>query len=313
MNNQAWENSAEDLKMDDDEIHSTRSMQIADRKHLSQRTPPDRHILNSQLQQHSNSGTQITFTKNRSDKKHTAVPKFEETEAQPIQKYEYFNQQSLLLCMELTKTEAFKNNPKTQGLYKKLEEYYYASEFSSCRTRVIYKHSKKQQQLQEEANGRIYPWVQSLYHAKRTSMAGLQTFPRWVRAALASELYFDVDIVNAHSSILLSVLKLLFPAQPGSKKTQDWRNLEFYYQNRELVLENTGLFLGEGSIYESAQARKEAKTFLTTLLYGCRIPAKAGYEPRYKFIAPNLFHLEHFVDEMEEASTKLYGLCCISA
>ena len=219
-----------------------------------------------------------------------------------IEKYEFFNSQNLLLLMKLTNSEEYKQDPRTSCLYDQLNHYFYASDFSLQRTRVLYKYSDRQA---DNYSGRLYSWTSSKYHANRTKMVGLQTFPRWVRAALASDFYFDMDIVNAHPSILLEVVKVLLPTIPA-----EWKNLSYYCQNREKVLETVSFFLGNGSTQESSEARKLAKTFITSLFFGGAIPTGAGYNITFTYIQ-NQFNLHKLVEEIKIAGRQLFELAVL--
>ena len=215
------------------------------------------------------------------------------------EKYEYFHQQNLLILMRLGSTQIYKNDLKTKYLYDNLKHYYYASDFSSHRTRVIYKCSKRQA---SSASGRIYSWTYSQYHKNRSKMVGLQSLPKWVRAALASEYYFDVDIVNAHPSILRSVINDLLPHYDQSKS----KNLVYYCQNRDKVLDLISHFLGQGSILGNEDARREAKQLATSLFFGAQLPT-SGVNIEFKYIQ-NHFHLDDLVKEIKEIGHLLLKL-----
>ena len=146
--------------------------------------------------------------------------------------------------MRLANTEEYKLDPKTATLYNDLVHYWYASEYATRRTRVLYKYSKRQE---ENNSGRKYPWTQSRFHPGRHKMVGLQIFPQWVRAALAADYDFDVDIVNAHPGMLFSVLKSV-----NSKK---FDHLEYYCKNQDKILEHVSHFLGMDQFMESKRPK----------------------------------------------------------
>jgi len=133
-------------------------------------------------------------------------------------------------------------------------------------------------------------------------MVGLQTFPRWVRAALASDFYVDVDIVNAHPSILFSVIKILLPTTK-----ECWKNLFYYCKNRHKVLDTISYFLGNGPIKESPEARKLAKLCITSLFFGSAIPNGGGYNITFKYIQ-NQFNLDKLVEEIHATGKQLFAL-----
>ena len=91
----------------------------------------------------------------------------------------------------------------------------------------------------------------------------LQSFPRWVRAALGSPFYCDIDIVNCHPTLLLGWKNLLI------KNNFDVVSLPLYCKYRDEVLD----FLVELLKIESLQgghenSRKFAKKLLAVLMYG---------------------------------------------
>jgi hypothetical protein len=204
------------------------------------------------------------------------------------EKFEYFDSQNLLLLMKLVSTEGYLNDPRTSHLKEQLEHYWQASDFPAQRTRVLYRYSKRQAEWEA---GRLYSWTESRYHENREKMVGLQSLPKWVRAALASKFYFDLDIVNAHPSILLSVARFICGDEP-----KEFPNLTYYCQNREKVLELMSYFLNLGPVNGSDHARSEAKQAVTALFFGGRLPDNGNVS--FKFIA-DCFNFDRLIAEIE--------------
>jgi hypothetical protein len=94
---------------------------------------------------------------------------------------------------------------------------------------------------QEQEFGRLYP--------KQTP--GLANFERDIRNALAKDLYFDVDIKNAHPTLLNQVC---------IRKGWDHASLERYVNNRDEVLQLV--------IEHCNVSKTSAKNLMLCLMFG---------------------------------------------
>jgi len=89
---------------------------------------------------------------------------------------------------------------------------------------------------------------------------GLQRIPKWIRHTLCHDLYLDVDIVNAHPTLLLQVLAKLDPDM-------------FFGTLHRVVYSREELF-NEGK--QHGFARDEVKLFIIQLMFGGqKLPKKA--------------------------------------
>lgn len=82
----------------------------------------------------------------------------------------------------------------------------------------------------------------------------LQSMPRNIRNALASNIYHDIDIVNCHPTLFAHKAKLLHVATPS---------LNFYNENRDTVLH---LIMDK-----SGCTREQAKNLFIRVLYGGKV------------------------------------------
>lgn len=126
-----------------------------------------------------------------------------------IQKEECFNAVILErvlenLRLEITTTlNSEEKYTKSLNLFMKLRHYGLSADMNSGRCRVTYSTSPS-----DVLFGRVYGYTQSL-HSNAKKYSGLQNFPKWVRAALCSQFYWDLDVINAHPCILLGILTRL--------------------------------------------------------------------------------------------------------
>jgi hypothetical protein len=94
----------------------------------------------------------------------------------------------------------------------------------------------------------------------------LQMFPKDIRNALANGLYFDIDMKNAHPTILLEICQ-----------DMNWTcdHLEHYVQNRDTVLEEVGLH------YKCSY--ENAKVMMNSMMYLCSVPFLPN-DSQYDFV-----------------------------
>ncbi len=140
-------------------------------------------------------------------------------------------------------------------------------------------HYSKHSCAKNEEFGRLYATTESRY-SQESRPVSLQSFPSWIRAALAAKYYLDVDMINAHPSILLSLCKQLSNINDGALKNKfECTQLTFYCQHREQVLNLVAKYLSlplevldrQSGINQATAARKECKKFLIALLFGSNI------------------------------------------
>lgn len=123
-----------------------------------------------------------------------------EEEATSIETHEAIDLVKLRKLLSFTK----KKDPVS---FRSLSFYYecYADRHEQSQTeiQVQYLPSKR---MREYKLGRTYANVSSFFVADSTRYGGLQTMKKGYRSYLCEHLYFDVDLVNAHPSILYGLL-----------------------------------------------------------------------------------------------------------
>ena len=143
-----------------------------------------------------------------------------------------------------------KTEEPVHGLFWNLRHYALASDVKNCQCIVQYKLARHD--IEAQRFGRIYAYTQSL-HSTSIKHMGLQNMPRWIRSALASDFYWDLDISNAHPSLLLGILE--------SKNIKDPKYLRMLVNHRDqLLTEIQHAF--------ELEEKKQAKELLTRIFYG---------------------------------------------
>ena len=142
-----------------------------------------------------------------------------------------------------------------------LETYYRACAnpfaWDTVSVKVYYKYGRKGA---TNKFGRLFGYVQSSFEDCSTFRQGsLQSFPRVLRNFLAAENYLDLDFVNAHPTILFSLLQRLenesnkptfpfmtnnLPVLGKDSMVPDFPHLKFYVKNRDETLKSIIRFFG---------------------------------------------------------------------
>lgn len=182
--------------------------------------------------------------------------------SQAVIKWEWFHSQRLLIILDYLKNiienSEFimddKLREKSAMYFWKLRHYALSSDFRSNRCRVTYRCSPH---FSDPTVGRVYAYTTSLHSKNCTKQIGLQTLPRWIRAAIASPFYWDVDIGNAHQSLLLGILDHL--------KIKNLQNFECAVRRRDALLNELANLTG---CQDKDESRRLAKDFLTIIFYG---------------------------------------------
>lgn len=175
-------------------------------------------------------------------------------------KKERFNREVLLLLLDYTRVPRHGENPeKLHELHMKLRHYADASDFDSGCCEVEYSFSGKAKTF-----GRLYGFTTSKFRKGVRKNICLQSFPRWVRAALGSPFYYDVDIVNCHPTLLLGWKSLLM-----MNDSFEVVSLPLYCKYRDEILDFlVQLFKIEPIQGQHDNTRKFAKRLLAVLMYG---------------------------------------------
>jgi hypothetical protein len=219
-----------------------------------------------------------------------------------VHKLEYFNSKNLLFILEYLRTCISNQNIvaseeeliKVTKNFWKLRHFALSADFTSNCCQTIYRCSSY---LEEIKVGRVYAYTSSL-HSKATKHAGLQNFNRWIRSALASEFYWDIDIANAHSSILLGILEAFEIIKP--------EYLSMLVRERDEIVYSLAMLSDHGELQEKKAA---SKTLLTILLYGGSIKnawknLKFSRDYHMMILSTSGFELTNFSTEMN----KIYDL-----
>jgi hypothetical protein len=240
-------------------------------------------------------------------------------ETRTITRNEKFDKENLLLLLNFLKGKQDKESSKNYG---PLLHYYMSSDWANGSVQVQYKFSKNSSGLGAEL-GRLYATTESLYRAETKSVA-LQTFPSWIRAALAAKYYYDVDMENAHPMILVSLCQQLANLGEAYQKKLDCTNVKFYCEHRELVLNLVAKYLSlpcmevdPDGVNKDSEARKKSKKFMNALLFGSTIEnytARKGLsinvDHQNLAIEKNetVFSITKFRDEIARIRKMLYEL-----
>ena len=128
-----------------------------------------------------------------------------------IKKREWFDSNIYRLLLEYFRVQSFEENDLTKEEkdcfkvdFYKLRNYGLSSDFSYSTCIVRYQCSPKHA---KNNVGRLYGYTESLHTAKDPiRYLGLQTMKKWVRGALAQPFYWDLDVINAHPSLLVGIL-----------------------------------------------------------------------------------------------------------
>lgn len=178
-----------------------------------------------------------------------------------IAKFELFVAENLLVILEYLRAQisgaATQNNSEKRRVteyFWKIRHYGLSADFYSSRCDIKYRCGTK---FQENDIGRVYAYSTSLHARDVTKQIGLQNMPRWIRAALASQFYWDIDIINAHPSLFLGILDKL--------NVRDVTNLRILVLERGKILKELAALTGANTHDEG---RSKAKQILTTLFYG---------------------------------------------
>ena len=243
----------------------------------------------------------------------------EKKETRSISRTEKFDKDNLLLLLNFLKG---KQDEESRKNYGPLWHYYLSADWASGSVQVQYKYSKNASKLGEEF-GRLYASTESLYRAE-TKTVSLQTFPSWIRGALASKFYHDIDMENAHPMILVSLCRQLSNLYESFKNKLDCSSIHFYCEKRELVLNLVAKYLSlpcleldSNGVNKDSKARKESKKFMNALVYGSTIEnytASKGLhtnvDHQYILASENkmVFSITEFRDEIAHIRNMLFEL-----
>ena len=223
-----------------------------------------------------------------------------------INKREWFHSDNLLLILDYLKVTAQGDagDEKANKEFWMLRHYGLSADFRSNKCHITYQCSHR---FQEASIGRVYAYSSSKHKKNTTKQIGLQNIPRWIRAALAAPFYWDLDMVNAHQTLLLGIMDSLQFVNSNPKF------LRCAVQHREELLEELGNFSGANC----PKARKKvAKEVLTVLFYGGSLesarkslqelenPLNGNGEDFY--LLDGKFGLKGFHKEMEEIRDELW-------
>lgn len=119
----------------------------------------------------------------------------------------------------------------------------------------------------------------------------LQMFERDIRGALAQDYYFDVDMKNAHPTILLKMCK---------DKNWGHEKLEYYVNNRDAVLNDIAKY------YNSSVGG--AKQIMNTMMYLGGIPLAPNNDANYDFLKLYKEEMSKIAENVKNANLNIYKL-----
>ena len=239
-----------------------------------------------------------------------------ERDDKPVQKWEWFNSDKLLLVLEhlrtiieptehtLEREPPLLNSPEqATNEFWKLRHYGLSADFNSNRCQITYRCSDK---FNGAAIGRVYGYSTSRHQKYTTQQICLQTLPRWIRSALASQFYWDVDIVNAHQVLLAGLLneaRIKFTSQDQRIMVPSTPFLDILIEERVEALRELASLSPLHNDREDL--RSATKSVFTSLFYGSsmnilweclQIPMERGEE---LYLLNKRFGLRAFSQEMK--------------
>jgi len=209
------------------------------------------------------------------------------------EKYELIDLVRLRKLLSYTKTN---DKPAYQELSFYYECFADRHEQYDTEIRVQYLPSKR---MSEYKFGRIYGQVSSFFSDSKR-YGGLQTMKKNYRSYLCENTYFDVDLVNAHPSILIGLLLNTRATPPDL--------LHDYVHSREDLLAKIVQLFG----VSNTQNKSIAKKLMLRLMYGGTVFAwmtEFRIDPRTIDQSHPLFKkLEQFPSKLNEVSQVLFKL-----
>ena len=220
---------------------------------------------------------------------------------------EFFRKENLLFLLSFFE-RARETSAECKQIYYNLLHYFNSSDFDRGFCKVTYLTVHKVQ-LSDTATmskmGRIYGTTASNFGPYEKKVC-LQSFPRWIRGLLGGTFYWDVDIQNAHPTLLLSMIEkfkhnFMQHAYPVSGKLA-FPNLSCYVDSRDVLVTKIGSRLEQVGVKFSNLA-KQMKHLFTIIFYGGSLQTWLKAE-EIEEIAP----LEEIEAQTSEGNFSLQGL-----
>jgi hypothetical protein len=144
------------------------------------------------------------------------------------------------------------------------------SPVASIPVQYVFSRGKAEQKI-----GRIYACTKSFF-SETSKYGGLQTFPKKYRGYLADRLYWDIDIQNAHASILMSIMyKLNIPVpflveQVVTNRQRLFEDVRQLFRRKKTLNNNSSqqVVAEEEVKSESQPHHAQVKNLLHRLMYG---------------------------------------------
>lgn len=219
---------------------------------------------------------------------------------------EFFHKDNLLFLLAALEKQPQKSN-ELAALYNAIWHYFNSCEFDRGFCKVSYSGSQKYILSTGKIIGRIYASTESKFgpHERRV---GLQSFPRWIRNLLGGVFYWDLDIQNAHPTILLSLIakyksRVLLKESVSSSNERIFHNLTYFVRNRSNLMKKFEERLHQIGL-ELPEPSKQLKRLFTINFYGGTLKTWMDSEK----IEEDNFTAEELELQMAEESFSLKGL-----
>lgn len=221
-----------------------------------------------------------------------------------VNKWESFNTENLEIIIEdlrmkISKTKRKDPNLKSlKKLFWKLRHYGLSSDPRESMCAITYEPNPQFRR----AIGRMYAHSTSLYSPAKQQI-GLQSFPSWIRAALAGDFYWNLKITNAHPSLLLGLL--------DAWKVTETKFLRLTVFHREKILAD---IISKNGLSNHPRRKKLAEELITILFYGGSVALwrklnelEHPLQKNDDALLDGLFNLESFATEMRDLAALLWN------